>query len=128
MPCKSIFFQHITCNVPLYIMWIFWLNLFTLNSLNSSRYLSVCYKPHSRLESVSTSSCCYCWREWVGKKFRNMCQLYTFSIPKKFLHPRQKKVCVCSNGGEEWWWTSCDVNLVACWISFFLTRVLFSCC
>lgn len=120
MPCKSIFFQHITCNVPLYIMWIFWLNLFTLNSLNSSRYLSVCYKPHSRLESVSTSSCCYCWREWVGKKFRNMCQLYTFSIPKKILHPRQKKsVCMLQ------WGRGMMVNKLWCKFSCLLNFIFF---
>lgn len=118
-------------------MWIFWLNLFTLYSLNSSLnthiYPHVQYLPYS-LECVDQQLLLGVKR--VGKSFET-CVSYTLFYLKFFLHlSRGKKcvdlLCVC------WWCCRAPMGRTmvnklwckfSCLLNFiFLTRVFNCCC
>jgi hypothetical protein len=114
-------------------MWIFWLNLFTLYSLNSSKHthtstLMCNISPSLELcrPAVTAGS------KRVGKKFQNMCQLYTFLSEFFFASIKRKKKCVWASYAAApmgkmmvnklWCKFSCLLNFI------FLTRVFNCCC
>lgn len=111
-------------------MWIFWLNLFTLYSLNSlSKHTLMCSLSLSSLESVDQQ---LLGVKRVGKSFET-CVSYTLFYLKFFCIYRERKKCVdlmCVRGRS---WGRMMVNKLWCKFScllnfIFLTRVLNCCC